>query len=122
MYGVQHIGIPTNDIQATIAFYKRLGFDVALSTQNNNEKVAFLQLHNLIIETYENHSATLQTGAIDHIAINVKQIDKLFALLQNQGFSLVTPSVQSLPFWERGIRYFIILGPNQEKIEFCEKL
>ncbi|GAE14316.1 hypothetical protein IX307_001307 [Bacteroides pyogenes] len=77
MSGVQHIGIPTNDIQATIAFYKRLGFDVALSTQNNDEKVAFLQLHNLIIETYENHSATLQTGAIDHISINVNSFKKV---------------------------------------------
>ena len=40
--GIQHIGIPTNDIEKTIAFYKELGFEVALETVNEeaNEKVA----------------------------------------------------------------------------------
>ena len=26
--GIQHVGIPTNDIEMTIAFYEKLGFDV----------------------------------------------------------------------------------------------
>ncbi|MDR2435541.1 MAG: VOC family protein [Treponema sp.] len=26
--GLQHIGIPTNDIKATIDFYKALGFEI----------------------------------------------------------------------------------------------
>ena len=54
--GIQHIGIPTNDIEATIAFYQKLGFIPVLRTVNEqaNEKVAFLRLHNLNIETYEN--------------------------------------------------------------------
>ena len=25
--GVQHVGVPTNDIEATIAFYEKLGFE-----------------------------------------------------------------------------------------------
>ena len=32
--GIQHIGIPTNDIEKTIAFYKELGFEAALRTVN----------------------------------------------------------------------------------------
>ena len=32
--GIQHIGIPTNDIEKTIAFYKKLGFETALQTIN----------------------------------------------------------------------------------------
>ena len=51
--GVQHIGIPTNDINKTIEFYHALGFETALRTVNGTEEVAFLQLHNLIIETAE---------------------------------------------------------------------
>ena len=31
--GIQHIGIPTNDIEKTIAFYKELGFETALQTK-----------------------------------------------------------------------------------------
>ncbi len=74
--GVQHIGIPTNDINKTIEFYHALGFNTALRTVNGTEEVAFLQLHNLIIETYQNHQAKMEYGAIDHIAIDVKNIDE----------------------------------------------
>ena len=70
--GVQHIGIPTNDINKTIEFYHALGFETALRTVNGTEEVAFLQLHNLIIETYQNHQAKMEYGAIDHIAIDKK--------------------------------------------------
>ena len=42
--GVQHIGIPTNDINKTIEFYHALGFETALRTVNGTEEVAFLQL------------------------------------------------------------------------------
>lgn len=87
--GIQHIGVPTNNIEETIGFYKQLGFQVALQTKNGDEKVAFLQLHNLVIETYENHSAVMQAGAIDHIAIDVKEIDSLFEVVKVQNFCLL---------------------------------
>lgn len=32
--GIQHIGIPTNDIEATIDFYEVLGFEIAFRTVN----------------------------------------------------------------------------------------
>lgn len=120
--GVQHIGIPTNDIEKTIAFYVELGFEPVLRTDNNGEKVAFLQLHNLVIETYENHEAVMKAGAVDHIALDVKDIDRLFGLVKEKGLHLLDDHVNALPFWENGIKYFIISGPNNEKIEFCEKL
>lgn len=122
--GIQHIGIPTNDIEETIRFYESLGFHVALATLNKkaNEMVAFMQLHNLVIETYENKSAALQSGAIDHIAIDVKNIDSLFEEIKTKGFSLLDMQVRSLPFWDNGVKFFTIVGPNKEKIEFCERL
>lgn len=122
--GIQHIGIPTNDMEATLLFYERLGFRVAYQTVNEaaNEKVAFLQLNNLMIETYENKMAAMQSGAIDHLAIDVKEIDSLFETVKANRFQLLDTEVQHLPFWEKGVRFFTIVGPNQEKIEFCEKL
>ena len=49
--GIQHIGIPTNDIEKKIEFYKTLGFEIALQTINEEagEKVAFLKLKTLVI-------------------------------------------------------------------------
>ena len=120
--GVQHIGIPTKDIEETIRFYEQLGFMLTLKTKNGEKTVAFLQMQNLVIETYENHAATMQIGAIDHIAIDVKNIDALFEEVKAKSFHLIDQKVNSLPFWENGIKYFNILGPNKEKIEFCEIL
>lgn len=120
--GVQHIGIPTNNIEETICFYEQLGFHVALLTRNGDETVAFLQMHNLVIETYENKSAVMQAGAVDHIALDVKDIDSLFELVKAKNFHLLDDHVNGLPFWEKGVRFFTILGPNKEKIEFCERL
>ena len=61
--GVQHIGIPTNDIENTIEFYQKLGFEIAFRTVNEeaNEKVVFLKLHTLVIETYENKVNCIST-------------------------------------------------------------
>ena len=56
--GVQHIGLPTNDLAKTISFYQSLGFTTAYRTNNQGEEVAFLQLHNLVIETYQNRQAS----------------------------------------------------------------
>ena len=48
--GVQHIGIPTNDIDKTVEFYHKLGFETAFETVNEeaNEKVVFLKLGTLV--------------------------------------------------------------------------
>ena len=140
--GVQHIGIPTNDIKKTIEFFQLLGFEVAFRTINGPEEVAFLQLHNLVIETYQNHQAKMEYGAIDHIAIDVKDIDALFKEVKAHAdkeqekaneqekaekaasplFKMLDNQVNGLPFWEKGVKFFTIEGPNKEKIEFCERL
>lgn len=120
--GLQHIGVPTNDIEATIDFYTRLGFDVEMRTVNGTEKVAFLRFGNLVIETYQNNCAALCDGAINHYAIDViRDIDALHALVVEKGFK-VLEGVTYLPFWENGVKFFIIEGPNKERIEFCQRL
>lgn len=120
--GIQHLGIPTNNMEETIQFYEQLGFKVVLKTINGDETVAFLQMHNLVIETYENKTAAMQPGAIDHIALDVKNIDALFEVVKSKNFQLLDAQVNGLPFWEKGVRFFTIIGPNKEKIEFCERL
>lgn len=122
--GVQHVGIPTNDIEKTISFYKGIGFEPVYRTINKaaNEAVAFLQLGNLVMEIYENHQATMHTGAIDHVALDVKEIESVFAGLKERGYEMPEEGIQGLPFWEHGVKFFTIIGPNAERIEFCERL
>lgn len=122
--GIQHVGVPTNDIATTIQFYEALGFTVAFQTVNEaaNEKVAFLKLGNLVIETYENKAAKMEAGAIDHIAIDVKDIEKVYEMVTAAGLNTTKDTVHFLPFWENGVRFFTIEGPNREKVEFSQYL
>ena len=122
--GIQHIGIPTNDIETTIAFYHKLGFETAFETVNEeaNERVAFLKLGPLVIETYENKSAKLESGAIDHVAIDVKNIEEIYDYINENGLNTTSDTIHFLPFWENGVRFFTIEGPNKEKVEFSQFL
>ncbi|MCC8197563.1 MAG: VOC family protein [Tannerellaceae bacterium] len=121
--GLQHIGIPTNDIETTIRFYESLGFEIRHQAYNaaSDEEVAFLELRHVMIETYQNRQATMKTGAIDHIALDVVEIESLFDQIKAAGYTLLDDQVRFLPFWEHGVKFFTIEGPNAEKIEFCEK-
>lgn len=122
--GIQHIGIPTNNIEATVQFYEKLGFETALRTLNEEagEKVAFLKLGSLVIETYENKAAKMKAGAIDHVAIDVKDIERVYEIIDREGMNTTNDIIHFLPFWENGVRFFTIEGPNKEKIEFSQYL
>jgi lactoylglutathione lyase len=121
--GIQHIGIPTKDMQKTLDFYNGLGFETVFETLNpaSNEKVAFLRLKNLVIETYES-AASGKPGAIDHVCLDVLNIENVFSELRSGEYNLLDDEIQFLPFWENGVRFVTIDGPNTEKIEFCQKL
>ena len=92
--GVAHIGIPTNDLDKTIAFYKKLGFVSALETVNKaaGERVAFLQLGDLMIETYENHRAAEKAGAIDHVALATTDMKPPLLRQKRQGCTCCIPA------------------------------
>ena len=118
--GLQHIGLPTNDLKKTIEFYAALGFEVAYQTVNNGEPVAFLRLGDLTFEAYENGRAVGITGAVDHVAINVTDVAEARRLADELKLNVIEEG--KLPFWDNGVKYFTILGPNQEKIEFNQYL
>ncbi|MEI3204016.1 MAG: VOC family protein [Lachnospiraceae bacterium] len=122
--GVQHVGIPTNDMEATVNFYHRLGFETAFETINEaaNEKVVFLKLHNLVMEAYENHQAKMESGAIDHVAIDVKDIEETWKFINESGLNTTKDTIHFLPFWSNGVKFFTIEGPNKERIEFSQYL
>ena len=118
--GLQHVGIPTNDIAKTIAFYETLGFRVVHRKDNRGEDVAFLKMGDLVLETYENHKAVGISGAIDHIALNVTDVEEAHRIAGDLGMDVIEEG--QLPFWENGVRYFTVLGPNGEKVEFNQYL
>jgi len=118
--GLQHIGMPTNDIEKTIRFYEALGFEVAFRTNNKGEEVAFLRLGDLTVETYQNFRAAETNGAWDHVAINVTDVAEARRLADAMGLEVIEEG--ELPFWANGVKYFTVLGPNREKVEFNQYL
>lgn len=118
--GLQHIGIPTNDIEETIRYYSALGFEVAHRAVCNGEPVAFLKLGDLMVETYQNNRAVGCAGAVDHFAINVTDVGEARRIADGMGLNVIEEGV--LPFWTNGVQYFTVLGPNSEKIEFNQYL
>lgn len=122
--GIQHVGVPTGDIEATVAFYQKLGFEVAFETINeaNGAKVVFVKLHNLVIETYEEDAAKMEYGAIDHVAIDVTDVERVYEEIKVMGLNTLDDELHFLPFWENGVRFFTIEGPNKERVEFSQFL
>ena len=118
--GLQHIGLPTNDIEGTIRFYEALGFEVAFRTNNKGEEVAFLRLGDLTVETYQNYRAARVNGAWDHVAINVTDVEAARRLADELHLNVIEEG--QLPFWDNGVKYFTALGPNGEKVEFNQYL
>ena len=118
--GQHHIGVPAKDIEKSVAFYQSLGFEI---THQPKPDVYFLTLGNTVIETYADDTATGKPGAFDHLAFEVKNVDSLFEQMKKDGYELFNEEIQLLPeFFERGMRYFMIVGPNGEKVEFAEAL
>ena len=94
-----------------------------INESGGNTPVAFLQAGDILIETYENKTAAMKRGAIDHLALNVPDIEPVYALAKEKGYQfLESDEIVFLPFWENGVRYFLIEGPNKEPIEFLQKL
>jgi len=120
--GLQHIGIPTRDVAATVEFYQSLGFAITWQTEKGD--VVFLELKGLTIETYATNPEDInpRTGAIDHITIDVTDIRAVFAEAKAAGHKLIDQEVITLPFFDKGCSYFMIEGPNKERVEFNQIL
>lgn len=121
--GLQHIGLPVNDSLETVAFYSKLGFSPIYETINGDEKVVFLKLEDMIIETYENKKVALSDGAWNHVALDVDDINEAWAyVVETLKIPSIEGSIQFLPFWENGVKFFTVFGPSKERIEFSQKL
>ena len=117
--GLQHIGIPTKVIEETIEFYKSLEFEVISQTliEEDNAQVVFLKLHDIVIEAYESRITSGKAGAIDHIAVNVKDVELVFEYIKLNDYKVLDNEIQYLPFFDNGVKFFAIEGPNGEKID-----
>ena len=109
--GVQHVGIPTTDLEGTIAYYERLGFECLGIYPNGEDRCTFLRLNNLTLEVWTMDPTPMENGAINHFALDSTDIEASFAEAQKLGLNFAEGSIQHIDtFWSNGIRYFNVLG------------
>lgn len=121
--GLQHIGIPTRKFAESSKFYEALGFELVNTEDNDGSKVGFYQLGTLMLESWESpEEAPEKVGAINHIALDTKEIEAAYEQVKQLKVEFVEDGIQSLPYWENGIKYFNFYGPNKEIFEVCQKL
>lgn len=129
---LQHTGLPVTNLAASKAFYQTLGFTGVMSSTfphtEGTGHVCMLQRGDIVLELYELPASALDeirarsNGHIDHIAFDVPDIDATFSTLKSAGLSPIEPTPVFLPFWTNGCKYFNILGPNGERLEFNQIL
>jgi catechol 2,3-dioxygenase-like lactoylglutathione lyase family enzyme len=133
LQGLQHLGIPVTNIERSKAFYMQLGFTEAMRTDIQAQpeviQVAMMEHENFTIELYQLGQEDLQEiakqadGHIDHVALNVLDIEQAYAEIKAAGLEILEDNAPVfLPFWEHGVKYFTVRGPDGEKIEFNQIL
>ena len=128
--GLQHIGIPVTDMAGSLAFYEKLGFKLLMDKPFDYEGQAgqccMVGREEAILELYQFPPKGLEeirnrsNGHIDHITFGVKDIEAAFNKLCIAGFKIEEDAPVFLDFWKSGCRYFNVIGPDGERLEFNE--
>ena len=130
--GLQHIGLPVSDLARSREFYGKLGFREVMTAQfaldGQPGHVAMMQREAVVVELYqmpEKYLADIRArndGHIDHVAFSVADVDAAYAELKAAGLAPLEPEPVFLNFWKAGCRFFVILGPDGERLEFNQIL
>jgi lactoylglutathione lyase len=126
--GFQHLGLPVTDIARSEAFYNQLGFKTVLKTElpanDDAIKVVMMELKGFVLELYQlvgNELVEVRAradGHIDHFALDVQDIDRAFEIMRTNNLPILEDTPVFLPFWNKGVKYFSVRGPDGEKVEF----
>ena len=132
IHKIQHIGIPAHDLEISIPFYERLGFENVMESpfefDGGYGTCVMMKNHEVIVELYQMPEKQLaeikqrKNGHVDHFAINVSDVDVAFDTLKKAGFEMLESTPTFLPFWKNGTRFFNVKGPSGETIEFNQIL
>ena len=129
--GWSHLGIPVTDINTSNSFYKDLGFVEVMNAEVKREdgviKASFMDLNGFHIELYQlfgkelKEIKTREDGHIDHIALDVLDVDKAFNAMQEANYDVEEKFPSFIDFGDFDVRFFNVKGPDNEKIEFNQK-
>ena len=120
--GLAHIGIRVADMDASIKFYvDTLGFELTNEQSMGATKLAFLNIGTCLLELIQPADfAPREAGSIDHIAVEVIDIEPLVCRLIEKGVKFLTDGINVVPELLGGVKNIFFEGPDGERIEFFE--
>ncbi len=129
---IQHVGIPVTDIKTSETFYNNLGFENVMKANFMHDSepgiCVMMKQEDIIIELYQMPQRELaavaarKDGHVDHVAFDVADIEKTFSILKDAGYKILESTPVLLQFWNNGCKYFNIVGPEGERLEFNQVL
>lgn len=129
MKGLAHIGIHTEDLTNSMDFYtETLGFDYMdireVPVPGGVTKLGFVNAGNLVIELVQPADTSgiknRKLGPVDHIAIEVDDIDLVIDNLKDKNVAFNTPEKRDNPYLFNGISNIFFKGPNGESLELFQ--
>ena len=117
--GLHHAGVHVASLERSIAFYQAVfGLRPAERLSVGAEQIAFLEAASSHVELIADDTAGRQTGVVDHLALEVDDVDAWVAWLRERGVPLLDQAPIEVP--TLSARILFCLGPDGERIELFE--
>lgn len=121
---LDHLGMAVDNVSAAKDFYVSVLGGTVLGTffcDGDPNPVYFVKVGQTVYEIYQEPVADGARGKIDHVAYVSEDIEKDYRFCVEQGYTITTDGIEAIPtFWENGCRYFKILSPTGEQVEFSQ--
>ena len=119
--GIDHIEFNVENIDESVAFFKKLGFVETRRTAHTGGSVELRFPGDANAPIFELNSSTKEPKGFQHIAIRCNDIDTAFAEVSAQeGVKILRPLGPPRP--ESGRRVFNVEDPDGFKVQFSTKI
>ena len=125
---LDHIGVACTDVEANVKWYcDVLGFKVTgrFQPEGKPHPTYFIQdVHGIVYEMYQPvNFDPVFAGKVDHVAYVSDDIEADYKFACDAGYKICTQGIEDIPGrWGNGVRYFKILSPTGEQVEFSQTL
>ena len=117
--GLHHAGVHVSSLARSIAFFEQVfGLRLSQRLSFGGEELAFLSTGSGWVELIEDGSRGRPTGVVDHLALEVNDLDGQVRRLVERGVPLLDQAPVAVP--ALGARILFCLGPDGERIELLE--
>ena len=127
--GLAHIGVFVKDIEVSKKFYTEvLGLELinecVFVDDTNTFTIAFVQKGTLIIElVMMKYQRELKDGVVDHVAMQVDDLEGMIKKLAAQGIEFESKEAISHPtMLGNGAKWIFFRGPDNEHLEISQIL